>query len=215
MNDDLRNLSGAFKKYNLGCGAMLYKGFLNIGHWEQLIDGAVYKDVNGNVDTFMLNYDLRNGIPAHDGSLDLVYHCHMLEHLSYKDGIAFTQDCYRALAPGGKLRIVVPDLGLWVKAYTTNDRFFFEEYRKILDEDIHVTNGAVFMGMLHNHDHKCGYDFDTIKWVLEHAGFVNVKKTLYADSEHVDNISEIEPYNPLRVMESLCVECVKALEMAS
>jgi len=209
MNDELRNLSGVFKKYNLGCGTMLYKEYLNVGYWEQLADGVVYKDVNGNTGTFMLNLDLRHGIPAHDGSLDLIYHSHMLEHLSYEDGIAFLKDCNRALTPGGKLRLLVPDLEAFSKAYVANDRFFFEEYRKVLNADLYVTNAAIFMGMLHNHGHKCGYDFETIKWVLEHAGFTTVKKTLYSSSEYIDNIAEIEPHNPLRVMESLCVECVK------
>jgi predicted SAM-dependent methyltransferase len=210
MIDNIRDLSLTFKKYNLGCGDKLYKDFINIGYWHQLADDTVYKDVNGKEGTFMLNFDLRKGIPAHDGSLDLVYHSHMLEHLSYQDGISFVQECYRALAAGGKMRILVPDLELWVKAYASNDRFFLEQYRKILDKNIYVTNGAIFMGMLHNHEHKCGYDFDTIKWLLEHTGFVGVRKTLYADSEYVSNISEIEPHDPLRVMESLCVECVKA-----
>jgi predicted SAM-dependent methyltransferase len=209
MTQTLRDLSNNFKKYNLGCGNMLYRDFLNIGHWHQLGENTIYQDVNGKEGTFMLNYDLRNGIPAHDGSLELVYHCHMLEHLSYQDGVAFIKECYRVLAAGGRMRIVVPDLELWAKAYATNNRFFMEEYRKVLDKDLYVTNGAIFMGMLHNHDHKCGYDFETLKWVLEHAGFGDVRKTLYADSEHVSNISEIEPYNAVRVMESLCVECVR------
>ncbi|TDV16305.1 class I SAM-dependent methyltransferase [Paraburkholderia caballeronis] len=209
MTKTLDNLSNDFKKYNLGCGDMLYKNFLNIGYWQQLTENTIYKDVNGKEGTFLLNYDLRAGIPAHDDSLELVYHCHMLEHLSYKDGISFIQDCHRALSHGGKMRIVVPDLELWIKAYTSNDRFFFEEYQKILDKDIYSTNCSIFMGMLHNHDHKCGYDFETLKWVLNRCGFVDIHKTLYADSRHVSDIAEIEPYNALRVMESLCVECVK------
>jgi hypothetical protein len=64
------------------------------------------------------------------------------------------------------------------------------------------------MGMLHNWEHKCGYDFETLKWVLEHAGFTDIKRTLYADSS-IQCIAEMEPNNPMRVMESLCVECKK------
>lgn len=210
MKSELLDCSNTFKKYNLGCGTMLYKGFLNIGYWQQLPEDVLYQNVNGTEGTFMLNFDLRRGIPAHDGSLELVYHSHMLEHLSYQDGIAFIRECYRVLAPGGKMRVLVPDLELWVRAYARNDRFFMEEYRKVLDPEVYVTNGSIFMGMLHNHDHKCGYDFETLKWVLEHAGFSEVTKTLYANSAHVENMPEIEPYDALRVMESLCVECIKA-----
>lgn len=202
------NYSNHFTKFNLGCGTQLYKDFLNIGHWESLEQGGLYKDLNGTSGTYMLNHDLRNGIPADDNSLDLVYHAHMLEHLSYIDGINFIKECYRVLKPNGTMRILVPDLELWINAYSSKNRFFFEEYRKVLDKDIYVTNASIFMGMLHNHDHKCGYDFESLSWTVEQAGFKNILRTLYADST-IENIKEIEPLIPLRIMETLCIECVK------
>jgi predicted SAM-dependent methyltransferase len=210
MKTERRNLSNNFKKYNLGCGTQIYNGCLNVGFWGHLVDGCLYKDINGTVNTFMLNHDLRNGIPANNNSLELIYHSHMLEHLSYVDGINFLKECYRVLQPGAKMRILVPDLELWINAYIANNKFFFNEYRKILDNDIYVTNGSVFMGMLHNHDHKCGYDYESLKWVLEYVGFINIVKTLYADGS-IPNIQDLEPQIPLRIMETLCLECEKPL----
>lgn len=207
MNND-KKYSQHFKKFNLGCGDKLYKDFLNIGYWSALESGGLYKDLNGSVGTFMLNHDLVNGIPAEDNSLDLIYHSHMLEHLSYEDGINFIKECYRALKPNGRMRILVPDLELWINAYSSRNRFFFEQYRKILNSNIYVTNASIFMGMLHNHEHKCGYDFESLSWVLGNAGFIEIEKKLYADSQ-IEGIIEIEPSMPLRTMESLCVECVK------
>jgi predicted SAM-dependent methyltransferase len=208
MDETLKNLSQTFKKYNLGCGTHFYPGFLNIGYWSNLGEGSVYKDLNGTQGTFMLNFDLRHGIPAQDDSLDLVYHSHMLEHLSYLDGITFLKECYRTLAPGARMRVLVPDLEIWINAYTNKNRFFFEEYRKVLDPEIYVTNASIFMGMLHNHEHKWGYDFDSLKWLVEHVGFVDVKRTLYADST-LEDILIMEPQMPLRIMETLCIECHK------
>ena len=69
------------------------------------------------------------------------------------------------------------------------------------------------MGMLHNHEHKMGYDFDTLKWVLERAGFERIRRTLVQDSDLAD-IAEVEPYVPIKAMESLCVECYKPLNPA-
>ncbi len=208
MNENLKILSKTFKKYNLGCGTHLYPGFLNIGYWSNLGDGSVYKDLNGTQGTYMLNFDLRHGIPAENDSLDLIYHSHMLEHLSYLEGISFLKECYRALAPGSRMRVLVPDLEIWINAYTNNNKFFFNEYRKVLDPEIYVTKASIFMGMLHNHEHKCGYDFDSLKWVVEHVGFVNVRRTLYADSD-LEEILTLEPQLPLRIMETLCIECFK------
>jgi predicted SAM-dependent methyltransferase len=136
----------------------------------------------------------------------------MLEHLSYLEGISFLKECYRTLAPGARMRVLVPDLEIWINAYTNNNQFFFDEYRKVLDPEIYVTKASIFMGMLHNHDHKCGYDFDSLKWVVEHVGFINVKRTLYADSD-LEEILTLEPQLPLRIMETLCIECFKPEEV--
>jgi SAM-dependent methyltransferase len=81
---------------------------LNVGFWHQLEAGRIYKDLNGTQNTFMLNHDLRLGIPADDNTLDLVYHSHMLEHLTYQEGILFTKECMRVLKPGGILILRVP-----------------------------------------------------------------------------------------------------------
>lgn len=208
MNEDLKNLSSQFKKYNLGCGTYIYNDYLNVGYWSHLGESTLYKDLNGTQGTFMLNHDLRHGIPAQDNSIELAYHAHMLEHLDYKEGLEFLKECYRVLAPGGKMRVLVPDLELWINAYSNKNQFFFDEYRKVLDPEIYVTKASIFMGMLHNHGHKCGYDFEMLKWAVEYAGFTNVVRTLYADST-LDNITTIEPQSPLRIMETLCIECVK------
>lgn len=210
MNNQFENLSNTFKKYNLGCGPKIYQKFLNVGYWHQLEPERIYKDLNGTNNTFMLNHDLRLGIPAGDNSLDLVYHSHMLEHLSYIEGIKFIQECYRVLRPGALMRVLVPDLELWINAYVSNNNFFFEQYRNYggIEKELYVSKAAVFMGMLHNHEHKCGYDFESLSWVLNHVGFVDIRKTLYALGE-VEDLETIEPMEPLKIMESLCVECRK------
>jgi hypothetical protein len=64
------------------------------------------------------------------------------------------------------------------------------------------------MGMLHNHGHKCGYDFEMLKLAMERAGFSRIRKTLFQESD-LPEIKEIEPYIPIKAMESLCVECYK------
>lgn len=210
MEAELKNLSNTFKKYNLGCGPKIYQNFLNIGFWSQLEQGRIYKDLNGTSNTFMLNHDLRLGIPAFENSLELVYHSHMLEHLTYQEGISFIKDCYKVLQPGGTMRVIVPDLELWINAYVNNNNFFFDQYRRDggIDKEIYVTKAAVFMGMLHNHEHKCGYDFESLRWLVEYVGFIDVKRTLYADGD-VKDLDIIEPMEPLKIMESLCIECKK------
>ncbi len=207
---ELTDFSPQFRRFHLGCGTIFIPGYLNVGYWHHLSEGTLYANPNGVEGTYLLNHDLVKGIPAADNSLEVIYHSHLLEHLSYQEGMEFIVNCYKALAPGGMMRVLVPDLQLWIENYFNDNTFFFDEYRKALgpDEALYPTKGAVFMGMLHNHGHKCGYDFDTLKWVLERAGFSRVRRTLVQVSD-LENIAEVEPYFPTKAMESLCVECYK------
>lgn len=207
----LPDYSTQFKKFHLGCGTIFIPGYLNVGWWPHLAAGALYAAPNGVEGTVLLNHDLVGGIPAADASLDVVYHSHMLEHLSAAEGLAFTRECFRVLRPGGLLRVLVPDLELWARNYVYGNQFFFDEYRRgglADDHETYPTNGAVFMGMLHNHGHKMGYDFDTLKALLERCGLHRIRRTLVQQSDLPD-IEVVEPYQALKVMETLAVECYK------
>jgi ubiquinone/menaquinone biosynthesis C-methylase UbiE len=207
----IKDYSQNFNKFHLGCGIIFLKNYLNIGYWTNLEQNKLYEHPNGVQDTVLLNFDLTNGIPASDNSLDVVYHSHMLEHLTNTEGIQFLKECNRVLKPGAFMRLLVPDLGAFSKKYIEKDDFFFDAYRKeALANDIvlYPTRGAVFMGMLHNHGHKMGYDFETICHILNQIGFTDIRKTMFQESQ-LSDIKDIEPYAPLRAAESLCVECVK------
>ena len=161
-------------KLNLGCGGNIIPGYINISYDEGKEDSEWYK-----------NHDLSKGIPYDENTVDMIYHCHFLEHLSYFDGINLLKNCYKAMKEGAIMRILVPDLELF-----------------------YPTDGAIFMGMLHNHGHKMGWDFDTLEFFLKQAGFKDIQKTYYQESK-IENIEELEPANMGRALESLCVECVK------
>jgi SAM-dependent methyltransferase len=208
---DLIDMSARFKKFHLGCGTIFIKDYLNVGWWPSLGEGTLYAAPNGVEGTYMYNHDLVKGIPATDNSLEVVYHSHLLEHLSNSEGIDFIAACYRVLQPGGILRILVPDLELWSKNYINGNQFFFDEYRRIGladDKDLYPTNGSIFMGMLHNHGHKMGYDFETLTNILQSTGFHHIRRTMVQESDLPD-IAVVEPYFALKALESLCVECYK------
>lgn len=115
------------------------------------------------------------------------------------------------MRPGGLHRIVVPDLEVFAKAYIDRSGVLLDKYREhVLKDDIELyrTPASIFMGMLHNHEHKWGWDWDTLKWALERQGFKRVRRTLFQESDF-DDIETMEPYTPLRCLESLCVECYK------
>ena len=104
-------------KLNLGCGGNVLDGFLNIG----------FEDGRPDSDNY-LNHDLSKSIPATFESVDVMYNCHFLEHLTYQEGIGFLRNSHVVMKEGAIMRILVPDLELWcMKSNKNADKF----YRKI------------------------------------------------------------------------------------
>ncbi len=69
-----------------------------------------------------LNVDKRQGQPAYplpypDDSAEEIYASHILEHYSHRQAPAALADWVRVLAPGGRIRIAVPDFDKIVDSY--------------------------------------------------------------------------------------------------
>jgi len=88
---------------NIGCGARWHDAWSNF----DLVP----------LDPSIKKFDLRRGLPFGDGEVDAVYHSHVLEHLSRRDAVALVNECARVLAPGGVLRVGVPDLEELARQY--------------------------------------------------------------------------------------------------
>jgi hypothetical protein len=109
------------------------------------------------------------------------------------------------------MRVVVPDLELWINHYRAGNMDFFAAYRRAAladDARTYRTKGAIFMGMLHNFGHRFAYDFETLRYVLEEAGFTGIRRTRFREGRMPDLLAA-EPDWGLRAIESLCVECEK------
>jgi predicted SAM-dependent methyltransferase len=95
--------------------------YLNLGC------GPKYVKSNDWVNADMLPYgneviqcNFLNGIPFDSNKFDLVYHSHVLEHFSKKDGENFIKECHRILNSGGVIRIAMPNLEEIAKQYLAN-----------------------------------------------------------------------------------------------
>jgi SAM-dependent methyltransferase len=88
---------------NVGCGRHFHSAWRNI----DVVSCAPAVEA----------HDLRRGLPAQANCYDMVYHSHVLEHLTHEDGQRLIEDCHRVLKPGGVLRIVVPDLEQITRGY--------------------------------------------------------------------------------------------------
>ncbi len=91
------------KMLNIGCGQRYHPAWTNL-------------DLE-SVDPQVIQHDIAKGIPFADGHFNVVYHSHVLEHLTPEDGERMMLECYRVLRPGGVLRVIVPDLEQIARLY--------------------------------------------------------------------------------------------------
>jgi predicted SAM-dependent methyltransferase len=214
-------LSGKFKNYNIGCGPFFAEEFLNID-----CDLAPYLKIGripqgtpiaiaSKKKSYVMSYDVREGIPAGDNSVEIIYHCHFLEHLSNDDGYFFLSECFRSLIPGGVMHFALPDMELWCRNYTSGNSEFFDWYRQTnlhshYPSQRNETNGMVFSANHYNWGHRMAYDFDSLSVRLTQIGFVDIRRVAWGDSRAVPHISFLEPADSDYIRESLVVECRKS-----
>jgi predicted SAM-dependent methyltransferase len=140
--------------------------------------GWAHKDGWVNVDLFATSadivWDLRHGIPRPDGSAAAIFHEHMLEHLSLRDGHLLARECLRVLAPGGVLRIGVPDAGLCIDSYAGKADSDWAQSRP--------TGMLAVQALFYEHGHRSMWDGETLTRALLAAGFAEARRTDFGES---------------------------------
>lgn len=197
-------------KLNIGCGGNFVQGWLNIGLFSEreipygttaLRDGALF-----------LNFDMTKELPLAENSIQFIYSSHFIEHINFNNGRVLLKRLYRVMKKGGIIRLTFPDLELWIKKYYKNDLSFFKKYKSIYlkKKSYLTTKGQIFMAQVHVKGHKWGYDFESIKNILERAGFSQVKKKK-AFNSLIPQIKLLESNSEGRLLETAYVEGVKKL----
>jgi predicted SAM-dependent methyltransferase len=111
-------------------------------------------------------------IPHADGSVDVVYTSHMVEHLDRDEAMQFLREARRVLRRGGILRIAVPDL-----------RFHIDRYLEQHDADVFVEGvrlgrsrpkglrRKIMSAIVGDREHHWMYDGPSLARLLAAAGF--------------------------------------------
>ena len=153
-------------KLHLGCGERRIEGYLNID--SRLTDAVDIVD------------DVRFLKRFKEESADIIYVCHVLEHFSRWEHLAALKRWQAILKPGGTLRIAVPDFEKVVAHYLK-----FGEVRKL--------SGILYGRQDYPENNHCWcWDFKELKKDLQDAGFHNIERYDWRQTDHsrVDDYSQ-------------------------
>lgn len=89
--------------------------FLNIGCGDRRLPGFINIDLEPGGD---LQWDVTQGLPYPDGSVQGISCAHLLEHLPRPQAIALLRECRRVLVSDGVLRVATVDLASVIRGYS-------------------------------------------------------------------------------------------------
>ena len=155
-------------KLHLGCGPKKLPGFINID-----IRPEVEPDVIADI-TALTHIEKE--------SVDLIYACHVLEHINFWDVRQVLLRWNDILKPGGILRLSVPDMDAVFAHY-----FYWK--------DLKALRGFLWGRCDHEYNiHYSGWDYKTLKEELENNFFDNVQLWHWEYHEphnYIDDYSQV------------------------
>jgi predicted SAM-dependent methyltransferase len=186
---------------NVGCGPHPLHGWVNVDIIKA--PGIVC-------------WDCRRSLPFEDESAAFIFAEHFFEHLERPRQTAiFLRECLRCLQPGGIVRLVVPDAGMYLRLYCEpgwqalaaarpleNEG---ERYRDTWIGERYATKMEMINAVFRqNGQHRYAYDAETLLLTLKEAGFAETVHCRYRESRN-----GIPPDRIERRSESLYVEGIK------
>lgn len=179
---------------HLGCGPNLLKDFVNLDtQWLPGLD---------------LCCDLRRGIPVASGIIGGIYSEHCLEHTSLEAARFILAECHRALMPKSTIRIVVPDIELYARAYVKS----LDGVAATFPNEYFVNNTginrpvALINELFYGPGHQYIYDFQALSTVLSDAGFSAIARCSFRQGSDQRLLVDSAGHES----ESLYVEATKA-----
>lgn len=135
--------------------------------------------------------DITKKLPGiKDNSADGVYCSHVLEHMSLEDFRKALVNTYKILKPGGRFRVILPDLEPLARDYIRdkeqNDpQASITFIRRTLMGDETRPRGIKGVGrhILGYLKHLWLWDYESMEQELRNVGFTNIRKCEFNDSE--------------------------------
>ena len=116
-------------------------------------------------------------LPCEDGTFDLIYSSHCLEHVPWFNTKHAIAEVFRLLKPGGTFRVHVPNFAFLVECY--QDRIAGDDWRRHnpSGDPMLWLNGRIFTyGPQDPNWHRSVFDQYSLADFLREAGFINVQR---------------------------------------
>jgi len=189
---------------------------LHIGCQHHPMDGWLNADIQP-ADPRVAYMDATKPFPLPDASFDYVFSEHMIEHIGLEQGAHMLRESYRVLKPGGKIRIVTPDITLLQKLLQDPeqaDHAAYIEFSMRYFRNPSVFNEVVVVNnFFRDWGHQFVYNEATLGRLFELAGFSSISRGQVGSSgDAVLNGLEnhhMEITDRFNRMESLVMEAVK------
>lgn len=153
--------------------------YLNLGSGPRGLDAPNWVNVDGFPDTNVHHLmDFGRPLPFIDRSFDGIFSEHVFEHFTREDGIAVLRECRRILAPGGTLRVIVPDAAKIVRAYVDDPDMLVTRREPPTGLPMEVVNLYAYQ----RYEHQSLYDWPLMKQTLTDAGFADIAQRSYGTS---------------------------------
>lgn len=156
-------------KLNLGCGDVYFDGWINIDLDSDKAD---------------LKHDLTKQLPYEDGTVDLVYSEHFIEHLTVDEGLFVLKECRRVLKPGGVLRVATLDLDYLIRRYQLFWRR--QDWIKTYGYGWLKTRAEMLNLCFHEWGHKYLYNGEELDRRLRESGFTKIRRRKLNSSPYME-----------------------------
>lgn len=188
---------------NLGSGHVRYDGFINVDfYYSKGIDYGA---------------DLRYPLRIDDNTTDAIVTEHTFEHLTYQSVDQLLGECHRILKPGGVIRIIVPDVSIFIREYAENNESWFKEWEKVMltDSDdperakrIMPTKMHAISFVTQEYGHVACWDFDSMAYYLKKNGFTAIEKAGFKQGRNPELFIDLTTRDRTNV--SLYIEASKS-----
>ncbi|MBD0387784.1 MAG: methyltransferase domain-containing protein [Nostoc sp. C3-bin3] len=159
--------------------------------------------------------DIVKGLGEKENKYQLVFACHVLEHLALADFHQAIANIYAYLKPGGILRVIVPDLEQYVRTYLTHltDSTLADKAAHEFMQTSWLgksTSRSSFFSRLRegfsNSRHQWMWDEPSLKAALLQHGFENIRRCHYGDWSDM-RFADVE--NAGNFVQAIGIEAIK------